>query len=359
MSVMPPPASVCLMRLSALGDVTHALPVVRSLQRGRPDMRITWVIGRAEAALLKGVEGVEFIVFDKKGGWPAVQALRRSLAGRRFDALLQMQLALRANLLSLLVRADRRIGFDAARSKEGHAWVVNERIAPGGLHVLDAFGRFAEALGCPQDRVEWRMPVPDEAHDWARVRLPDGPPALLISPCSSHALRNWRPERCAAVADHALSRGWRVLLCGGPSPMERRVADAILAATAGRQQVQDLVGKDTFKRFLALCTRASLLMAPDSGPVHMANAMGCRVLGLYACTALARSGPYSDQRWSVDHHAEAAERFLHKPASALPWGKRIEFEGVMDLIGVDEVVARFDACAADLAAAQGRGRPAP
>jgi heptosyltransferase I len=112
--------------------------------------------------------------------------------------------------------------------------------------------------------------------------------------------------------------------------------------------VHDLIGKDTFQRFLALCQRATLLMAPDSGPVHMADAMGCRVLGLYACTALQRSGPYSDRRWSTDHYAEAAERFLHQPAAALPWGKRIEFPGVMDLCSVDEVIALFDACAADL-----------
>lgn len=343
-----PLRSVCLLRLSALGDVMHALPMVRSLQRHRPELAITWIIGRAEAALLKGLEGVEFIVFDKKGGLGAVRELRRALAGRRFDALLQIQLALRANLLATLVRAERRIGYDRARSKEGHGLVINQRIAPGGLHVLDAFGQFAAALGCPQDRVEWRVPVPDEARAWATEVLPDGPPALLISPCSSHALRNWRPERYAAVAAHALARGWRVLLCGGPSALERRVGDAILAALPQPGAVQDLIGKDSFKRFLALCERATLLMAPDSGPVHMANAMGCRVLGLYACTSLQRCGPYSDLRWSTDHYAEAAERFLHKPVEAVPWGKRIEFEGVMDLVTVAEVIGRFEACAADL-----------
>jgi heptosyltransferase I len=348
MSMPEAPRSVCLLRLSALGDATHVLPMLRSLQRHRPDMAITWIIGRAEAALLKGLDGVEFIVFDKQGGWAALGALRRALAGRRFDALLQMQLALRANVLSTLVRAERRIGFDAARSKEGHGLVVNERIPPGGVHVLDVFGRFAERLGCAQDRVEWRLPVPDEAREWARATLPDGAPALLISPCSSHVLRNWRAERYAAVAAQALARGWRVLLCGGPSALERRVGDAILAAMPQPGAVQDLIGKDSFKRFLALCERATLLLAPDSGPVHMANAMGCRVLGLYACTPLQRSGPYSDLRWSTDHYAQAAERFLQRPATRLPWGKRIEFEGVMDLIGVDEVVALFEACAADL-----------
>lgn len=359
MPATTPPASVCLLRLSALGDVTHALALVRNLQRARPDMRITWIIGRAEAKLLQGLDGVEFLVFDKKGGWPAMRSLRRMLAGRRFDVLLQMQLALRANLLSLLVRADRRIGFDAGRSKEGHGLVVRERIPPGGMHVLDAFAQFGAVLGCPPDQVDWRMPVPDEARDWARAQLPDGPPALLISACSSHPLRNWRPERYAAVAGHALARGWRVLLCGGAAAIERRMADAVLSAMPARDQVQDLVGKDTFKRFLALCERASLLMAPDSGPVHMANAMGCRVLGLYACTSTARSGPYSDRRWCVDHYAQAAERFMRRPAAALPWGKRIECPGVMDLVSVDAVIDRFEACAADLPMCQAPGRLAP
>jgi len=344
------PSSVCILRLSALGDATHVVPMIRTLQRHRPDVAITWIIGKAEAAMLKGLDGVELIVFDKKAGWAGITALRRALAGRRFDALLQLQLALRANAISTLICAERRIGYDAARSKEGHGLVINERIAPGGHHVLDAFGQFADALGCPQERVEWRLPVADDAHAWAAMQLPGETPTLLISPCSSHRLRNWRAERYAAVASRALARGWRVVLCGGPSALEREVGDALLAAMPERERVLDLIGKDTFKRFLALCGRASILLGPDSGPVHMANAMGCRVIALHACTDAERSGPYSDRRWSPNRYAEAAERFLHKPASALPWGKRVEFEGVMDLITVDEVIARFEACAADLGA---------
>jgi heptosyltransferase I len=346
--VPSPPTSVCILRLSALGDATHVVPMLRTLQRHRPGTTITWIIGKAEAAMLKGLDGVELLVFDKKAGWAGIRQLRETLAGRRFDALLQMQLALRANALATLVRADRRIGYDAARSKEGHGLVVNERIAPGGHHVLDAFAQFAAALGCPQDRVEWRLPVPDDAHAWASEQLPGDTPTLLISPCSSHRLRNWRAERYAAVASQALSRGWRVALCGGPSALEREVGDAILAAMSGRERVLDLIGRDTFKRFLALCGRASILLGPDSGPVHMANAMGCRVIALHACTDATRSGPYSDLRWSPNRYADAAQAFLGRPPSALPWGKRIEFEGVMDLVGVDEVIERFEACAEDL-----------
>ena len=105
----------------------------------------------------------------------------------------------------------------------------------------------------------------------------------------------------------------------------------------------DLVGKDTLKQLLALLERADLVLSPDSGPAHMANAMGTPVIGLFACTDRERCGPYSDLRWSVNHYDEASRKFMHRPASALPWGKRVEFPGVMDLIGVDEVVARFDA----------------
>ena len=351
MPVNPAPRSICLLRLSALGDATHALALVRELQRALPGVALTWIIGKGEARLLEGLDGVELVVFDKKAGLAGLRALRRTLAGRRFDVLLLMQLALRAGLASTLVRADRRIGFDRGRSKEGHSLFINERIAPGGHHVLDAFRQFLAPLGIAPGPVQWRMPVPEADHAWAAEQLPGDQPTLLVSPCSSHALRNWRAERYAAVADHAVDRGWRVVICGGRSELERRTADDILAAM--RSPALDLVGKDTLKQLLALLARASLVLTPDSGPAHLANAMGTAVLGLHACTDAERSGPYSDRRWCVNHYAQAARLFLHKPAETLSWGRRIEFPGVMDLVTVDEVTRRFDAYAA---AADPRGR---
>jgi heptosyltransferase I len=339
--VKPEPRSICLLRLSALGDATHVVPLVRTLQRGFPGAKLTWIIGKGEAKLLEGLEGVEFIVYDKRGGWHAVRELRAKLAGRRFDVLLQLQLALRANLLSSLVRADRRIGFDRGRSKEGHGWFINERIAAGGHHVLDVLGSFCEPLGLRQDIVEWNLPVPAADGAWAAVQWPIQAPTLLVSPCSSHPLRNWSADRYAAVADHAFAQGWRIVLGGGRSELERHMADAIVAAM--RAPALDLVGKDTLKQALALYERATLVLTPDAGPLHMANAMGTPALGLHACTDAERSGAYSDRRWSVNRYDDAARKFLHKPASELPWGKRVEFPGVMDLITVDEVIAKFEA----------------
>lgn len=340
------PRSICILRLSALGDATHVVPLVATLKRAFPGVAITWIIGRLEHRLVGDLPGVEFIVVDKQRGARAFGELRRALRGRRFDALLQCQVALRANLLSALVRADRRIGYDRARSKDLHGLFVSERIADRpGIHVLDAIGSFAEPLGARQTEVRWDIPIPDEAHAFAREHLPGEQPTLLVSPCSSHPVRNWRPERYAAVADRAARvHGMRVALCGGRSRLERDMGDAILAAM--REPAIDLIGKDTLKQFLALCRRAALVLTPDAGPMHMANAVGAPVLGLHAASNPRRSGPYSSLEWCVDRYDAAARRFRGVPADALPWGTKLEYEGVMDLVEAEAAIDALDRFAA-------------
>ena len=318
------------------------VPLVRTLQAAWPGVRLAWVIGKGEHRLLDGLPGVDFIEYDKRTGIAGMRGVRRALDGQRFDALLQMQVAARANLLSAFIPARRRIGYDRSRSKDGHGLFINERIPDRpGIHVLDAIGSFCEPLGLKQDSVRWDLPVPAEAFDWARAQWPDdGRRTMLVSPCSSHVLRNWRPERHAALADHAVDAGWRVVLCGGRSALERETADAILAAM--NHPALDLVGKDTLKQLPALLARGDLLVTPDSGPMHIANAMGTKVLGLHAASNPARSGPYSDRRYCVDRYDDAARRFRGKPADALRWGTKIEHEGVMDLVTVEDAVAAFE-----------------
>ncbi len=337
----PAPDSLCILRTSAIGDVTHVVPLVRTLQKARPHIELTWIVGKLERKLVGDIAGVRFVTFDKGAGLAGMRAVRRELAEQHFDALLHMQVALRSNLLSLAVRARRRVGYDRARSKDLHGLFINERIAAHhGQHVLDALGSFLEPLGLKQTDVRWDIPVPDEARAWARAKIPDDAPTLVVSPSSSHALRNWLPDRYARVVDHAASRGLRVLLAGGPSEGERRMADAILARV--RSRPVDLTGKDTLKKALALFERAPMLLTPDSGPMHMANAAGCKVIGLHAASNPNRSGPYSDRRWCVDRYDDAARKFLGKRAAELSWGRKIEQPGVMELITVDDVVERLE-----------------
>lgn len=338
---------MCLLRLSALGDVTHVVPLVRTLQAARPDTPIHWIIDKAGHKLLDGLPGVTFHAYDKKSGMAGVKELRRQLPPGRFEALLQMQVAFRANLLSAFIPAERRIGYDRSRSKDLHGLFINERIPDRpGIHVLDAIGSFCEPLGLRQTEVSWDLAVPQSAYEWAAAQWQDdGRPVLMISPCSSHVRRNWYADRYAAVANHAAQRGWQVVLCGGRSELERSMADAIQAQL--HTPAQDLVGKDTLKQLPALLARANLVMTPDSGPMHIANAMGAKVLGLHAASNPNRSGPYSDRRYCVDRYDDAARKYLAKQASDLKWGTKIEFDDVMELITVEDGIAAFERYVAD------------
>ena len=336
------PLSLCLLRLSALGDVTHVVPLVRTLRRAWPQVELHWVIDKGGQKLLDGLEGVVFHAYDKRSGLAGMRALRHELPPAGFDALLQMQVAFRANVLSAFIPARRRIGYDRARAKDLHGLFVNERIPDRpGIHVLDAIGSFCEPLGLKQDTVVWDLPLPPDAREWAAAQwAEDGTPTLVISPCSSHVRRNWYPDRYAAVADHAARKGWRIVLCGGRSALERSTTDAILAAM--QSPALDLVGKDTLKQLPALLERAALVMTPDSGPMHIANAMGTKVLGLHAASNPLRSGPYSDVSYCVDRYDSAARKFLGKPATELKWGTKIEFDEVMALISVEDAIDAFE-----------------
>jgi heptosyltransferase I len=338
-----PPASLCILRLSAIGDTCHVVPMVRTLQRAWPTTRLTWIIGRTEARLMTLLPGVEFITIDKRAGLAGLWQLRRALRGRQFELLLHLQLSLRASLASLAVRAPVRLGFDRPRARELQWLFTNARIAPRtDEHVLDSFQGFLTALGLQRGALEWNLPLPREACDYAERLIPDAQPTLLVSPCSSHSVRNWRPERYAAIIDHAVQRhGMRVLLCGGRSRLEREMGDAI--ARHARMPLRDQIGQDSLPQLLALLARARVLLSPDSGPVHMATMVATPVIGLYAATRLQRVGPYLSRQWCVDRFAAAALRFRGCRPEQLPWHQKIEEPGVMDLIEVADVRERLDA----------------
>ena len=338
-----PPQDVCILRLSAIGDVCHIVPIVRTLQHAWPATRITWVIGRVEAKLLKLLPDVEFITVDKRSLRSGALALRRAMRGRDFDVLLHMQTSLRASLYSLLVPARLRLGFDRARARELQWLFTNARIAPrGNEHVLDAHFGFTEALGIAERRLEWNLPIPPEAAQWARELVPDGERTLLVSACSSRPVRNWRPERYAALVDHAVRRhGLKVLLCGSPAQIERDMASAIESHLT--VPVRNIVGQDSLPQLLALLARATVLVTPDSGPAHMATMVGTPVVGLYAVTRTARTGPYLSRQWCVDRYAEAALALRGRSAELLRWPEQIADAAAMDLVSVADACARLDA----------------
>jgi len=334
---------IVLLRLSALGDCINASALVHAIATARPSWRISWILGATEAKLLAGIDaelpGVKLYAYRKNTGVRGMRALVQQIQSERgsVDVLLQLQLALRANLLSLLIPAARRIGFDWQRAKEGHALVTRERIsANAGPHVLDAFFGVLPLLGIAAPAtMHWPIVIPADAHAFAKAQLPDAGRYLLISPCSSHRLRNWRAERYASVAKFSFETlGLTPVLLGSSTPIELAMAEHIRSDLKDTPII-DLVGKDTLKQLAALMLRGKALLSPDSGPAHLAQALGTSVVGLYAATDPQRSGPYRSRHTCTNFYAQAAQKFLGK--STLRWGQRVEREGVMDLIDVERV----------------------
>ncbi len=336
-----PPKSICIVRLSAIGDVTHMVPVVRTIQKHWPDTELTWIIGKSEARLVHDIPDIEFIKFDKANAISSYRSVFRKTRRRKFDVLLCAQVSLRANFISSMIPAEMKLGYDKERSKDLHSFFIRQHIKPvSRQHVLDSFFSFIEHVGLPYREMNWNYSIPDEARQFARRYLAEDRFKLIISPCSTHPLRNWSAERYAAVADFAArSLDAQVILCGGNSYTELRMGEKIESHMKTR--ALNLIGKDTLKQFLALLQGADVIISPDSGPAHIATGLGTPVIGLYAASNPRRSGPYFSQQWCVDRYDEAAHVFKNKSENELKWGTKLEYRGVMDLIAVEDVTSKL------------------
>jgi len=290
--------------------------------------------------LVGDIPDVEFILFDKSRGVKAYLQLAKELKGREFDILLHMQVALRASLASLVVNAPIKLGFDLGRSRNGQSFFVNHRIACiEHQHVLDGFLEFPKALGLTEPVLSWDIPIPDAAQTFATNTLPQDKPILAINPCTSNRSRNWRNwsvENYASVIDFAAQNfGVATVLTGGPSKQEIDYAAAITKKALA--PCIDLVGKTNLKELLAVLEQATVMISPDTGPAHMANAVDTPVIGLYASSNPYRTGPYNSLDITANKYPEAILDEFGKTVNEVRWGQRVRNPEVMSLIRVEEV----------------------
>ncbi|WP_026971211.1 glycosyltransferase family 9 protein [Aliagarivorans marinus] len=333
------PNTICVLRLSAIGDVCNALAAVQQIQQGFPKAKITWVCGKAEARLLAIFDDIEVVVFDKSQGWRGLIALRKQLAGRRFDVLLHMQAALRASLCSLMISAKRRIGFDRARAKDGQWLFTSEAIQIASTpHVLDGFMQFVAQLGLTPQPPSWHVPLSEQAVTWAKQTLGEGK-HLLICPAASKDYKNWTLDGYQQLAEYALEQGFRVSLIGSPSAKEKALSAKLSQRCQG--QLNDLCGHTSLEQLWALIQRADLLLSPDTGPAHMAVAVGTPVLGVYAHHNPKRTGPYYSQEYVVSVWQQLIEAQHQRPADQLSWRSRVKDPKAMQAIEADQVIAMF------------------
>lgn len=288
-----------VVRLGALGDIVHALPAVAALRRAWPGARIDWLVDRRHRAILDLARGIDSrLTIDPGGRWRDLPAAVRHLRAQRYDAALDLQGLLKSAVLARLSGAPRVIGFGRAAVRESLAasFYTEAVEVPRSGHVIRKNLALLAALGLHDDRIE--VPLDDvPAPAWWMEQWASSPVALL-NPGAGWPNKRWPAERFGAIAAWLRDRhGLQSAVLWGPS--EEALAAGVVAASTGaarqlpRTSIADLV---------AIARRARLMVAGDTGPLHVAAAVGLPIVGLYGPTSPARNGPWHE-------HDETLSRF--------------------------------------------------
>ncbi|HSG08102.1 MAG TPA: glycosyltransferase family 9 protein [Longimicrobiales bacterium] len=329
---------VCIVLLSGIGDVVHGLPLALDLKDRNPDTRITWVAEAAPAQVLRHHPAVDRIVeFDSRGGIRGVLALRKEMADVRADLTLNIQRYLKSVWPTWLSAAPIRVGLAPSKTSDGIRFAHTHVMEEGPWkHSQDLFLDFRGALGIDRGApVRWDLTfsAPEQHERRAFFGTLGGRPVAALVVASANPKKDWAPERYARLAD-ALDRdfGFQVILLGGPSERERRAVAVIRSLTASAP-VEALTR--TVRQLMLRVAGSSLVVAPDTGPLHIAHALNVPVVGMFAHTNPWRVGPW--RRFHdlvVDRYTEPGDEA--DPAAYLPK------DGRMDTITVSDVLAKVE-----------------
>ena len=324
---MRPEASrIAIVKLGAIGDVVNSLPFVNRLRDARPDAHLTWIIAPLAHSLVAGHRAVdEFLVFDLDRWWRYPRYFGE-LRARRFECVIDLQRLAKSGFITRLTGARQRLGFDRARSKEASWLFTNDRIAPNpspGTTVAQ-YLEFADHLGLPPQAARWDLPTaPGPA-----PREP-GRPRVVVNAGASKEANRWEPARWASLCEELVREfGAQIELTGGPE-------DASLCAELSRlcaAPLQDHSGKLSLKQTAGLIEAADLFIGCDTGPLHIAVAVGTPVVALFGAADPSRTGPY-----------QLADRVVSNPVDCSPCRKRHCFvpgHPCMTGIQVEDVLAK-------------------
>ncbi len=292
-----PIGSVCIVMLSAIGDAVHVLPVANALKRAWPDVRISWIIQPTLRALVEGHTAIdELIVFERRRGglrsWTNFADLGHYVRGKHFDLALALQVYLKAGIVVGMLPAKRKLGFDTARARDANWIFTNERIPPQPpQHVQAQYFEFLHYLGVDPEPVEWDIPIADQDREAQASFFSElDKPACSVVVATTKPRKNWTAEGYARILEEIEStHGLQPILVGGPSKLEREMADEILSLT--KAHPIDAIGDD-LRRLVYLLDGSALTVSPDTGPLHISRALETPVVGIYGCTNPKRSGPY-------------------------------------------------------------------
>lgn len=279
--------------MSAVGDVVHVLPLLHALKRRQPTAHVTWVLQPGPATLVHGHPLVdEILLFDRKAGLGAFLDIRRELSSRPFDLVINLQVYLKAGIITGLARAPVKVGFDRARARDANWLFTTHRIPPhAGQHVQDQYLEFLAALGVPAEPLRWGLGPWEGERSWQRdFFAPMERPVAAIIVGTSKPDKDWIAERWATVCDALWHDfGMQPVLCGGESPGELASRDEITRLSSA--PVIGALGSG-LRRLTAILDGAALVLSPDTGPLHISVAIDQPVISLIGYSNPKRVGPY-------------------------------------------------------------------
>jgi heptosyltransferase I len=288
-----PPRRVLIVKPSAIGDVVHTLPILELLRRRWPGAHIAWLVTPVCAGLVEGHPLLnEVIRFDRRlfarfwrpGVMRALWQFLRGLRRRRFDLVIDFQGLLRSGVMTWATRAPHRVGFANAREL---AWLFyNHRVPVGTMeqHAIDRYLKLAAAVGCETQPLRFVFPVTDADRSRVAELLGGVPEYAVLLPGTNWATKRWPVEHFASLVRPLRERfGLASVVAGGPGDAE--LGQAIPGA-------MNLAGRTTLRELVALLEGASLVVANDSGPMHIAAALGRPLVTPFGPTNPIRTGPY-------------------------------------------------------------------
>lgn len=312
------PRRVCLVKPSALGDIVQTLPLLAGLRTRWPAAEFSWVVNRSLAGLLaRHPHLTEVIPFDRAGrGLSRITGLwqmARRLRERRFDLTIDVQGLFRSGLLTWLTRAGRRVGFASAREGAARFYTEGVPVPTPEVSAVTRYWVLAQAMGCAGSPPRAVLSIGSEERAWARSMLAGLPrPWLVVHPGAQWETKRWPPEKFAAVA-HAAQRefGAGVVLVGGPgeATLTAQVRHRLPSATI------DLAERTSLLQLAAVCEAADVFLSGDTGPMHLAAAMGTPVVAVFTCTSPVRAGPYGSGHRVVATHVACAASYLKRCGS--------------------------------------------
>jgi heptosyltransferase-1 len=298
--------NILIVKLSAIGDVLHTLPALAALRKGFPDADITWVIEEAASDLIMDHPLLDRVIVSRRKGWigdlqrgrisdafKEIKTFLSELRARRYDLVIDFHGLIKSAVIVLLSGGVRKLGYDSLQELSGLFY--NEKIPEDmGKHAVDRYLDFARHLGARADTPEFILPIQEENENLVRALLATGgigpgKPFVAVSPQALWETKLWSDQKFAQLSERIIQElSMPVVFTGGDASASEGIQSFIT------QPSVNLAGQTTLRDLACLFREASLLVTTDSGPMHLAAAIGTPVVALFGPTDPARTGPYGN-----------------------------------------------------------------